>query len=270
MTRLSEKVQDDLLLAIENDDLVLPTLPEVALTIREAAEDSEVSVARLTHVVGQDPALSARLIKVVNSPMLRGSVEATNLQTAINRLGINYTCNLAIGLVIEQIFHARAPAVAQRMREAWKASLEVAGISSELCRRFTSLMPDQAALAGLVHQIGILPILTYAQDRDELLSDPVCLHHVIENIHSLVGDRILASWDFPPHLAGVPGHCLDTERQHERIDYADLVLLARLLNQPDNSGVERLYDLPAFHRLGAGLSALMLAAEVQQAKVLFY
>lgn len=270
MTRLSQKVQEDLLEAIENDDLVLPTLPEVALMIREAAEDSEVSVTRLTHVVGQDPALSARLIKVVNSPMLRASIEASNLQTAINRLGINYTCNLAIGLVIEQIFHARAPAVAQRMREAWKASLEIAGISSELCRRFTSLMPDQAALAGLVHQIGILPILTYAEDRDELLSDPVCLHHVIDHIHPLIGDRILASWDFPPQLASVPSQCLDADRRHDAVDYADLVLLASLLNQPCNSGVERLHDLPAFQRLGPGLSPLMLAAEVQQAKVLFY
>lgn len=270
MTRLSEKVQDELLAAIESDDLVLPTLPEVALTIREAAEDSEVSVNRLAHVVSQDAALSARLIKVVNSPMLRASIEVTSLQSAISRLGINYTSNLAIGLVIEQIFNARAPAVAQRMHEAWKVSLEIAGISSELCRRFTSLMPDQAALAGLVHQIGILPILTYAEDRDELLSDPVCLNHVIENIHPLIGDRILASWDFPPQLAGVPGQCLDASRQQGPIDYADLVLLATLLNQPDDTGMDLLYELPAFKRLAAGLSPQMLAHEVQQARVLFY
>lgn len=113
MNKLAEMVQAQLLDAIEKDDLVLPTLPEVALSIREAAEDSEISVAALSKVIGRDAALSARLIKVVNSPLLRAAVEVTDLHTAITRLGINYSCNLAIGLVIEQIFHARAPAVQQ-------------------------------------------------------------------------------------------------------------------------------------------------------------
>ena len=71
MSELAEKVQKDLVEAIDNDDLVLPTLPEVALQIRQAAENPEVSVSTLSKVIGRDTALSARLIKVVNSPLLR-------------------------------------------------------------------------------------------------------------------------------------------------------------------------------------------------------
>lgn len=63
------------------------------MSIREAAEDSEISVAALSKVIGRDAALSARLIKVVNSPLLRAAVEVTDLHTAITRLGINYSCN---------------------------------------------------------------------------------------------------------------------------------------------------------------------------------
>ena len=170
MNKLAEMVQAQLLDAIEKDDLVLPTLPEVALSIREAAEDSEISVAALSRVIGRDAALSARLIKVVNSPLLRATVEVTELHTAITRLGINYSCNLAIGLVIEQIFHARSPAVEQKLREIWANSLEVAGMSYELARRYTRLKPDQAALGGLVNQIGALPVLIYAEEHNELLS----------------------------------------------------------------------------------------------------
>ena len=58
-------------------------------------------------LIGRDTALSARLIKVVNSPLLRATQEVTDLHTAITRLGTNYSSNLAIGLVMEQIFHAR-------------------------------------------------------------------------------------------------------------------------------------------------------------------
>ena len=99
MSDLADKVQRDLVQAIDNDDLVLPTLPEVAMQIRRAAEDPEISVSNLSKVIGRDTALSARLIKVVNSPLLRATQEVTDLHTAITRLGVNYSSNLAIGLV---------------------------------------------------------------------------------------------------------------------------------------------------------------------------
>jgi hypothetical protein len=242
MNKLAEMVQAQLLEAIDNDDLVLPTLPEVALSIREAAEDSEISVAALSKVIGRDAALSARLIKVVNSPLLRAAVEVTDLHTAITRLGINYSCNLAIGLVIEQIFHARSPAVEQKLRDIWANSLEVAGISYELCRRYTQLKPDQAALGGLVHQIGALPVLIYAEEHNELLSDPVCLHYVIEQIQPVLGDKILRPGNSPSSWSSCrpgsgPGPATD------QIDYIDMVQIARCISQrgaPAAGGAARL------------------------------
>lgn len=71
MTDLAQRIQEELVQAIERDQLVLPTLPEVALRIREAAENPDISIAELTREISTDTALSARLIKVVNSPLLR-------------------------------------------------------------------------------------------------------------------------------------------------------------------------------------------------------
>ena len=268
MNQLADTVQSDLLAAIDRDELVLPTLPEVALKIREAAEDDNVSVNRLSQVIAQDAALSARLLRVVNSPLLRASFEVTDVRTAINRLGVNYSSNLAIGLVIEQIFHARAPAVQGRMREAWRTSLEVAGMCSELARRFTLLKPDRAALAGLVHQIGVLPILTYAQEHNELLADPVCLNHVIEHIHPRIGNHILQSWEFPAMLAQVPGQFLDLHRDNTETDYGDLVMIATLLRLPHNTGLPTLIEHPAYRRLEIKQSPILLASDLRQAQQL--
>ncbi|MDF0731134.1 HDOD domain-containing protein [Pseudomonas entomophila] len=247
MNNLAEMVQAQLLAAIDNDDLVLPTLPEVALSIREAAEDSEISVAALSRVIGRDAALSARLIKVVNSPLLRAMVEVTDLHTAITRLGVNYSCNLAIGLVIEQIFHARSPAVEQKLRDIWENSLEVAGISYEICRRYTHLKPDQATLGGLVHQIGALPVLIYAEEHNELLSDPVCLHYVIEQIHPVLGDKILSAWEFPEQLVNLPSQVQDLERETDSIDYIGIVQIARSLSLRGRG--RPLTTLPAYQHL---------------------
>lgn len=253
MSKLAEKVQQELLRAIDNDELVLPTLPEVALRVREAAEDPDVSIHDLARVIGNDAALTARIIKVVNSPLLRTNKEITDLQMAVGRLGINYTSNLATGLAMEQMFQATSDVVDRKMREVWNKSVEVAGICHALCRHYTRLMPDQATLAGLVHQIGVLPILTYAEENSELLADSISLNHVIERIHPVIGDRILKAWEFPAPIAEVPGHYLDFTRDSAKADYVDIVQVATLqsylgsqhpFTELDWSGI------PSFAKLG--------------------
>ena len=273
MNKLAEKVQQALVMAIGNDDLVLPTLPEVALKIRQAAEDPEVSISHLSKVISRDTALTARLIKVVNSPLLRATQEVTDLHTAITRLGTNYSSNLSIGLVMEQIFHARSEVVEQKMRDVWRRSLEVAGVCYALCRNHSQLKPDQAALGGLVHQIGVLPILTYAEDHYELLSDPVSLNHVIDNIHPLLGDKLLRGWDFPEMLVNVPAHYQDLERDSASLDYVDLVQVAVLYchkNTDHPLANAALSSLPAFRKLRIDPLNEAVRTELDEALSMFY
>ncbi|HZX18963.1 MAG TPA: HDOD domain-containing protein [Pseudomonas sp.] len=253
MSKLAEKVQKELIQAIDNDELVLPTLPEVALKVREAAEDPDIGIAQLSKVIGNDAALTARIIKVVNSPLLRTNKEITDLQMAVGRLGINYTCNLATGLAMEQMFQATSDVVDRKMREVWNKSTEIAGICHVLCKHYTRLLPDQATLAGLVHQIGVLPILTYAEDHSELLADSISLNHVIEQIHPIIGDKILRTWEFPELIAMVPGQYLDFTRDSAKVDYVDIVQVATLQSY---IGSEHPYtkldwsQIPAFAKLG--------------------
>ena len=253
MSKLADKVQQELIQAIDNDDLVLPTLPEVALKVREATEDPNIGTPQLSKVIGNDAALTARIIKVVNSPLLRTSKEITDLSMAINRLGINYTCNLATGLAMEQMFQATSDVVDRKMREVWNKSTETAAICHVLCKQFTRLLPDQATLAGLVHMIGALPILTYAEDHNELLSDSISLNHVIEQIHPIIGDKILRTWEFPEQIAMVPSQYLDFSRDSAKVDYVDIVQVATLQSY---IGTEHPYtkldwsQIPAFAKLG--------------------
>ena len=253
MSKLAEKVQQELIKAIDNDDLVLPTLPEVALKVREAAENPDIGIPQISKVIGNDAALTARIIKVVNSPLLRTNKEITDLQMAVSRLGINYTCNLATGLAMEQMFQATSDVVDRKMREVWNKSTEIAGICHVLCKHYTRLLPDQATLAGLVHQIGVLPILTYAEDHSELLADSISLNHVIEQIHPIIGDKILRTWDFPELIAMVPSQYLDFTRDSAKVDYVDIVQVATLQSY---IGSEHPYtkldwsQIPAFAKLG--------------------
>ncbi len=227
MSTIVETIKNDLLTAIENDKLVLPTLPEAALQVREIAESDDSSILDLVKVISTDTALSARLIRVCNSPLFRGSRAIENLNMAVSRLGMAYTSNLAMGLAMEQLFQATSDMIDKRLRATWQTSTEVAGICHVLAQHYTKLRPEQATLAGLVHLIGILPVLRYVEDQDIQISS-IMLDNVIDEIHPMLGCAILKKWDFPPELQQVPLEYSRFQREAPSADYADLVMVANL------------------------------------------
>src|SRR4029077_16255895 len=88
--------------------------------------------------------------------------------------------------------------------------------------------PDEATLAGIVHKIGVLPILTYAEAAPHLLQNIAALDEMIEDLHPAIGHAILTSWRFPPELIAVPAEYLAFERERASADYAALVMVANL------------------------------------------
>ena len=120
MSNLVETVSHDIIEALQNDQLTLPSLPEVALKVRDVAEKDDSTIHDLTEIIAQDAALSARIIRVVNSPLLRAPQEVKDLPMAVSRLGMNYTSNLAIGLAMEQMFQATSEMIEKRMRALWQ------------------------------------------------------------------------------------------------------------------------------------------------------
>jgi HD-like signal output (HDOD) protein len=272
---LEQDFLNELVDAIKNDRLTLPTLPEVALKIRDAVSDPEVNASTLASVIGQDAALAARIMKVANSPLLRGAVTVDNLQLAITRMGINFVRNLATGLAMEQMFQATHDAVDKRLRRSWEHSIEVASISHVLASHFTKLKPDQATLAGLVHEIGILPILTLAEDNPQILEKEAVLDKIISRLHGKVGQAIMKAWEFPEELMGVPLGCTNFTRNSGPVaDYVDVVTVAKIQSYTSENTPFPDLDIstvPAFEKLGLAGEVDVhevdeLAEEVEEAK----
>ena len=230
MSKLAEIIERQVTNAITDDELDLPTLPEVALRIRDAAESENVSANSLQAVISQDPALSGQMIKMANSPMFRATRTIDDLNMALSRLGVEYAANLATGLAMQQMFQATTEIIDRKLRSVWSTATEIAAISGVLAKCFTSLRPDQATLAGLTHSIGVLPILAWAEQNSNLLSDSMTLDRVIDNIHGSLGTMILKSWDFPPELVLVPSSHNDLTRKVADVDYVDIVTVATLQN----------------------------------------
>lgn len=250
MSSLAIRISDAINDAIESDKLILPTMPEMALKVREVAEDSDASVKQLAEVIGHDAALTARIIKVANSALYRGASEIQDLNMALMRLGMTTTCTLATGLAMEQMFQATTDMVDKRLRQVWATSGEIAGMCTILCKLYTNLRPDQATLAGLIHKIGVLPILSYAEDHPSLLKDSITLDTIINATHPQIGQKILAAWDFPKDIRNVPQAHLDFTRKGSQVDYADIVTVALLQAQPEQFKAVDYQTVTAFERMG--------------------
>lgn len=280
MPSLEEKVLKDIADALNSDRLLLPTLPEVAMRAREAAEDPHINTQRLARVISNDMALTARIVRAANSPMYRTQNGGTisDLHNAINRMGISQTSNLITGFAMQQMFQATSDVIDRRLRAVWLHSTEVAGIAGVMCKHYTRLRPDLATLAGLTHAIGILPILTYAEEHPELLGNGMILDRTIDQLHGILGSTILKKWAFADELIGVPASYLYLERAGEiAVDYVDLVMIANLQSVAGTSHPLAHVDwktVAAFQKLGLDPESEqsnggMMQVELQEAMVAF-
>lgn len=250
---------------IDNNKIILPTLPEVALKVRDAASLESTTAHQLADIVATDTALSARLLQIANSPLYRARHEIENIQIAITRLGNRVIRSLVTSLVMQQMYQPTSQALDQKFRETWEHSISIAAISRALSSMRKSLDPEQAMLAGLIHQIGKLPILTMAENMPELANNEAKLNDYLEALHPQVGKMIMENWEFPEALKKVPSDYVDFYRNPSpEADYVDVVIVAHLQSHVGSDRSEGNIDLssvPAFAKLGLAPEVELLEIE---------
>lgn len=235
---LAQEIRDE----IENNEIQLPTLPEVALQVRDEVESDNANAATIARMVANDAAVSARLLQVANSPLYRGRNEIDSIQQAVTRLGLKMVRSLVVSLAMKQIFQATSDALDRQFRSIWDDSLQVAAISRVLAHNVPELEKEQAMLGGLIHNIGALPILTKVDEHCGFNANEGTIVRLIDELAPTIGARILKHWNFAESLANIPMACQDLGYDPgPKATYADIVLVARLQNLfakrgPDASG----------------------------------
>lgn len=247
--QLLDQIMDD----YKHDRLVLPSLPDVAMRVRKAVSDSGKTARQIAQIIQIDPALTARLIQISNGPMSRGAAKIDSCQSAITRLGFRVTQNLVMSITFRNMFSAKHPMVRQRMEDTWKTSSKVGAICFVLAGISHGLEQDRALMAGIVHEIGVLPILRYADQYPELIQHPQLLEKLIQRLKTPLGSLILNKWNFGDDLKNIPLQVNDWMRDTgEKADYADIVLVAKvhsLFGQENFKDAPLLTEMPAFQKL---------------------
>jgi putative nucleotidyltransferase with HDIG domain len=222
---------------LARNDFDLPPFPDTALRVREALNDPDVSIDTLSSIVLSEPALTARLLRMANSAMMRrGPLEITDVKTAMSRIGLDMVQNAAVSLAANEAFHASdGSPLREHLDKTRKHSIKVCALAYALAKKVKITgKPDEAMLAGLLHAIGKFYILTRADDFPELFANAEALEGLLDEWHTGVGRAIVESWGFPEEIVdAVDEHELLDRDKLGQADIADIVIVANLLANAD-------------------------------------
>lgn len=255
--------------SIQADTIELPSLPDVALRIRDALAREDADLDRLTELAGADPALAARLMKIANSALFsRGGQPTSNLHMAVVRLGARMVRNTAIAIAAQQVFigYASEP-IRTELERVWRHSIHVASLGHLLLSvRRSDIPPDDGFLAGLLHEIGTLFILLRAKDRPALWAEPQALRAVIDACQARIGAKIVTQWEFHDALIeAVGGHDRSPLEVEAPVTLCAITGVANHLAETtaDCEDLEQFAtELPAFGALRLDAEALGFALRV--------
>lgn len=220
---------------INNDTLVLPTLPAIALKVRKAADDPDINLNAMGDVIGQDPSLTARIIKISNSAYLGRAVKVTSINQAVTRIGLRQIKNISTALAMEQLFVSKNDLVGKYMNREWDKTIEVVANAMAAMQMYAKgtknrdLSLDTMTLSALVHNIGVLPILTEAERHEEVFANPTFLDDAIDKVSGRIGANIMKVWDFDKSFIDITEHWSDLAVIPEKVGYIDFVRIGAAL-----------------------------------------
>lgn len=193
-------------------EVVFPTYFDAAFRLRKELQNPDMPIARIAKVVSVEPLIAAKLMALANSALYSpDGTPARNLPAAITRLGVNLVRTTALAIAMSQILRAKDMVVFSDLtRDLWDHSIRTAAAARILARIHTQINPDEALLAGLVHDLGAFYMLYRAAQYPELRDRPETVKHLIMQWHESIGATLL-------NALGMPEEIVEATVDHDQV-----------------------------------------------------
>src|SRR3954469_20453082 len=191
------------------------TLPEVTSKIIATVEDPKSTAGTLHKIVSHDPALVTRIMKVVNSAFYGLPGQIGSIERAIVLLGLNAIKNIAVAASLGQLFRGAKLCEGFTAKDLWTHCIAVGVTARELAKQMKLPVADEAFLAGMIHDVGILISLqSFPEQLQKVCAraaaeeKPFCEieREVIGVDHQELGAGLAEVWKFPRACQLVAGH----------------------------------------------------------------
>jgi len=257
---------------LRTTEVRIPPYPAVASSLDRLNRDGRATVAAVAQIVATDTALAATVLRHATSAASRSNAPAT-LETAISRLGFDELTRVVIATTIGVSAGAAGPLAVMR-RDQWRRSLLAAMFCRELAPR-RGVAPDQAFLAGLLHDFGAIVVVacieSFGTKALPVLKEAMW-RRLVEDLHVEFGMVVVARWQLPEPIAEVvashhtPHTCNRVYRPLvQLVAIADQII--DILDDSSRGGIAALVEVPGLeHDERFRIGALMPKVAEQMAK----
>ncbi|MBN9423545.1 MAG: metal-dependent phosphohydrolase [Candidatus Accumulibacter sp. 66-26] len=267
--QISFSILEDIARDLSSEKVSFPTFLDITFQVRSALKNPNLTIEQLALLVGAEPLMSAKIIRMANSAALNPSGRAiADVKSAVARVGMEAVRSVSFAVAMEQLLGSKKMAPFEGLSQRlWRHAIHTAALCRVLARKLARINPDEAMFAGLVHDIGVFYLLSRAANFPELIADRAELHALLVQWHDNIGHALLAALGQPEAvLVAVQEH--DVERAVSEVKtLADVLFVANKLanlesgwrdpefgTAPDTSALAGLFD-------DAAIAALLAESE---------
>lgn len=195
--RILEDIARDL-----SGDTSFPVCLEACIAVRDALNNPVVSIERVVQAIGTDPLIAKKLLRLANSLTYnpQGKI-ISDVSAATYRLGFETVRTAALGVAMEQmLYSANLMDVRDIAQRSWQHSIQVASIARVLSRHIGQVNAEDAMLAGMAHDVGVLYLLYRTASYPEYQNQHAELLELVTDWHENIGLSLLTALGFPNHI----------------------------------------------------------------------
>ncbi|HZX33147.1 MAG TPA: HDOD domain-containing protein [Rhodocyclaceae bacterium] len=204
------QILEDIARDLNSGEVSFPTFLDITFQVRTALKNPNLTVDQLAKLVGAEPLMSAKIIRMANSAALNPSGrEIADVKSAIIRVGMEAVRTVSFAVAMEQLVKSKQMHVFEDLsRKLWEHTAHVAALCRVLARKLAKINGDEAMFAGLVHDIGVFYLMSRACNFQELVNDKPELHALLSGWHDNIGHALLSA-------LGQPEAVLTAVQEHE-------------------------------------------------------
>jgi putative nucleotidyltransferase with HDIG domain len=234
--KLAGELEGILVKRIQADQLVLPTMPAVAMKVQEILRNPDAGMKEVATALEKDPVLAARALRMATSAAFAGGGKKVSLQEALARLGTKTIKTLLVEASAQKLFVSRNPQINEQLKVLWEHSVAVGVMARDVLALTGAAESEGAYLAGLLHDVGKPVVATILLEVERQLTEVYQRNwidsgewlQVIGKVHRRVGVALAERWQLPPAISV----CIKESGEYDKGDrasFANAVTFANAL-----------------------------------------
>lgn len=198
------RILEDIAKDLSGDEITFPTFLDITFQVRTALKDPNLNVDQLAKLVGAEPLMSTKIIRMANSVALNPSGrEIADVKNGIIRVGMEAVRTVSFAVAMEQLLKSKQMQPFEGIsKRLWEHTAHVAALARVLARKIAKINGDEAMFTGLVHDIGVFYLMSRAAGFPELVADKAELHALLVDWHDNIGHALLSALGSPESVLG--------------------------------------------------------------------